>query len=96
MVTLMTQDFLTVILEQKSYTSLKAPVFRAFTPQKSIAGKPAPTRLMEIPVGAWLARDPRNARPFNDQAISRNSRRRIFPTGVIGNDSRSTMCFGTL
>lgn len=95
MVTLMTQDFLTVILEQKSYITLKAPVFRAFPP-KSIAGKPAPTRLMEIPVGAWLARDPRNARSFTDQAISRNSRRRILPTGVIGNDSRSTMCFGTL
>ncbi|WP_143519831.1 hypothetical protein [Pseudomonas moraviensis] len=30
MVTLMTQDFLTVILEQKSYITLKAPVFRAF------------------------------------------------------------------
>lgn len=48
------------------------------------------------PVGAWLARDPRDARPFNDYAISRNSRRRILPTGVIGNDSRNTMCFGTL
>lgn len=96
MVTLMTQDFLTVILEQKSYITLKAPVFRAFTPPKSIAGKPAPTRLVEIPVGAWLARDPRHARPFTNQAMSRNSRRKIFPTGVIGNDSRSTMCFGTL
>jgi hypothetical protein len=29
MVTLMTQDFLTVILEQKSYNTLKAPVFMA-------------------------------------------------------------------
>lgn len=31
-----------------------------------------------------------------DQAISRSSRRRIFPTGVIGNDSRSTICLGIL
>ena len=30
------------------------------------------------------------------QAISRNSRRRILPTGVIGNDSRKTMCLGIL
>ncbi|VVP39152.1 hypothetical protein PS874_04631 [Pseudomonas fluorescens] len=30
------------------------------------------------------------------QAISRNSRRKILPTGVIGNDSRNTMCLGTL
>ncbi|AYF50551.1 hypothetical protein DXV65_24320 [Pseudomonas fluorescens] len=30
------------------------------------------------------------------QAMSRSSRRRILPTGVIGNDSRSTMCLGTL
>ena len=95
MVTLMTQDFLAVILEQKSYNTLKVPEFGGFPP-KSIAGKPAPTRSAEIPVGAWLARDPRDARPFTGQAISRNSRRRIFPTGVIGNDSRNTMCLGTL
>jgi hypothetical protein len=34
--------------------------------------------------------------PFTAYAISRNSRRRILPTGVIGNDSRKTMCLGTL
>jgi hypothetical protein len=42
------------------------------------------------------SRDPREARPFNAYAISRNSRRKILPTGVIGNDSRNTMCLGTL
>lgn len=30
------------------------------------------------------------------QAMSRSSRRKILPTGVIGNDSRNTMCLGTL
>ncbi len=70
----------------------------------AFAGKPAPTRsalytffVCNIkPVGARLAREPCEARPFTDQAISRNSRRRILPTGVIGNDSRKTMCLGTL
>ena len=47
-------------------------------------------------VGARLAREPCEARPFIGYAISRNSRRRILPTGVIGNDSRNTMCLGTL
>ncbi|VVQ03813.1 hypothetical protein PS918_04439 [Pseudomonas fluorescens] len=37
-------------------------------------------------------RDP----PLGGYAISRNSRRRILPTGVIGSDSRNTMCLGTL
>ncbi len=34
--------------------------------------------------------------PARSQAISRSSRRRILPTGVMGNESRSTMCLGTL
>ena len=76
---------------------------------KSIAGKPAPTMFASFtsivddtePCGSVAcpgrrSDDPRKARPFTYQAISRNSRRRILPTGVIGNDSRSTMCFGTL
>lgn len=34
--------------------------------------------------------------PISIQAMSRSSRRRIFPTGVIGNDSLNTICLGTL
>ena len=45
-----------------------------------------------VPVGAGLPA----MGPPRSQAMSRNSRRRILPTGVIGNESRSTMCLGTL
>ncbi|PTU50555.1 hypothetical protein DBB42_20025 [Pseudomonas plecoglossicida] len=45
-----------------------------------------------VPVGAGKPAK----KPTRYQAMSRSSRRRILPTGVIGNDSRSTMCLGTL
>jgi len=47
-------------------------------------------------VDRLLLQGPLEAWPFNAYAISRSSRRRILPTGVIGNDSRNTMCLGTL
>ncbi len=53
------------------------------------------TSIVGTPPGACSLLQDRD-RPFTGQAMSRNSRRRILPTGVIGNDSRSTMCLGTL
>lgn len=88
----MTQELLAVILEQKSYNTLKVPVF----------GDNVGDRKQKIAASSSLRKPPEAAIfqiqrvPVTDQAISRNSRRRIFPTGVIGKDSRSTMCFGTL
>lgn len=89
----MTQELLAVILEQKSYNSLKAPEFRD-KKQKiaAFSGFKEATRGCDLQASTRM----RQAQSFSDQAISRNSRRRIFPTGVIGNDSRSTMCLGTL
>lgn len=92
MVTLMTQELLAVILEQKSYNTLKVPVYRAFK-----AKDRSLRQLRNRKRVSW--RRYRRLRSFYFKltyAISRSSRRRIFPTGVIGNDSRSTMCLGTL
>ncbi len=78
--------------------SLKAPKIGASALKASRASL-APTGFVSFNtdlVGARLARELCEARPFIGYAISRNSRRRILPTGVIGNDSRNTMCLGTL
>lgn len=88
----MTQEPLAVILEQKSYNALNVPVFGDYV--GDIKQKIATSSSLSKPPGAAIFRTQRVH--ITDQAISRNSRRRIFPTGVIGNDSRSTMCFGTL